>query len=91
MLEPLPTGLFLLAAVLLVISLCQTTYLRAHKREPIVVMALVCGLLNCFSVWLLGGRYGALGAAAGYLGVMCLIVVWGTFIWFRCRARWHAN
>lgn len=90
LLSPLPTGLFLLAAVLFQAAQCQTVYLRAHKQEPIMVMSVVTSLLIGLLVWLLGSRFGPLGAAAGYLGTVLLIVIWETTIWVRCRATWRS-
>jgi len=89
-LPPLPTALFVLAAVLMQVSLCQTAYLRAHKREPLVAMSTVFGLTVGVLVWSLGSRFGAAGAATGYLSAVIMAVAWETRIWLRCRAEWHA-
>jgi O-antigen/teichoic acid export membrane protein len=90
LLPPLPTGLFLLAAVFFQVAQCQTAYLRAHKQEPIMVMSVVTSLMIGLLVWLLGSRFGPLGAAAGYLSTVLLIVIWETVIWVRCRAAWRS-
>lgn len=91
-LPPLPTGLFLLATVLMQISFCQSAYLRAHKKEPLVLLSVAQGVLTGVSTWVLGRHFGATGMAAGYLSVVALIVVpFGTVIWHRCRAAWHAD
>lgn len=85
-----PTGLLLLAAILMQVSQCQSAYLRAHKREPIMVMSVTSSLVIGLLVWLLGSRFGPLGAAAGYLAVVAgYIIPYETAIWFRCRAKWH--
>jgi hypothetical protein len=89
LLSPLPAGFFLLAVVVMQVSQCQTAYLRAHKREPIVVLSVVMSLAIGLAVWLLGSRYGATGAGAGYLAMALIIVGWETRIWLRCRAEWH--
>jgi hypothetical protein len=92
LLPPLPTGLFLLAAVLMQISYPQSAYLRAHKREPFVGLSVVSGVLVGLSTMFLGWRYGATGMAAGYLAVVAVVAVpFGTAIWYRCRAAWHAR
>jgi hypothetical protein len=88
-LHPLPLGLFLIAAVVLQVSLCETIYLRAHRQEPILGMSVVMGSSIGFSVWLLGSRFGPVGAATGYLAVVVGCTLWETRIWFRCRAEWH--
>ena len=90
MLPPLPTGLFLLAAIIMQISQCETAYLRAHKQEPIVVLGVVSSIAIGISVWVFGGRFGPVGAATGYLTLMAgMVLPWETLIWFRCRKEWH--
>lgn len=92
MLPPLPLGMFLLATIFMQISQCQSAYLRAHKQEPILVMSVASSLATGLLVWVLGSRFGPIGAAIAYLGVIALIVVpWGTIIWLRCRTEWHKS
>lgn len=89
LLSPLPTGLFLLATILLVATYPLSTYLRAHKREPFLSLSVSTGVLIGLSTVLLGNRYGAMGVAIGYLGVNILALAIGAMIWYRCRAAWH--
>lgn len=90
-LPPFPTGLFLLATVLMQISYPQSVYLRAHKREPFLGLSVVSSLLIGLLTVLMGSsRYGAAGIAVGYLAVVASVVVpIGSVIWYRCRAAWH--
>ncbi len=90
LLAPLPIALFLGGMLLMQISQCETAYLRAHKQEPIVVMSVTTSLGIGAVVWVFGGRYGPMGAAAGYLAMAAVLVIWETVIWARCRALWHA-
>ena len=90
-LSPFPTAMLLVAALLGHISFSQSTYLRAHKREPMVVVSVASSLAIGAAVWLLGSRYGPSGAAAGYLAVWVIAVVWGHTIWRRCRLAWHGD
>lgn len=90
LLAPLPTGLLLLAVVLLQISQCQSAYLRAHKREPIMVTSVVSCLAMGLLVWVLGRSFGPMGATVAYLATVAILLLpWQTAIWFRCRALWH--
>ena len=90
LLEPLPAGLFFLGIVLGQVSQCQSAYLRAHKKEPFLVLNIVYSLANGLLVWGLGRQWGALGASIGYLAAMSLICIpMGTVIWYRCRLQWH--
>lgn len=92
LLKPLPTAFLLLAAILMHISYCQSAYLRAHKRDPIVIMSVTSSLAIGVLVWFLGKNFGPTGATAGYLFVAaCYIIPYETFIWFRCRKQWHKS
>lgn len=90
LLGPYPTGILLLAMVLMQVGQCQTAYLRAHAREPIMVLSVTTGIASGVMIWFWGRRYGPLGAAFGYLTVIVGSVIWETVVWFRCRAKWHA-
>lgn len=89
MLPPWPTGIFLLASVIIHIPQCQIIYLRAHKQEPTMSMGITTNLTVGLLVWLLGSRFGAIGASYAYLIVSIVIFAWTTPIWLRCRAEWH--
>ncbi|MCX5662603.1 MAG: hypothetical protein NTW19_23225 [Planctomycetota bacterium] len=84
------TAVLVLNGVLTQMSMCQSFYLRAHKREPLMVMSLVVGLLQGLLVWWWGSQYGAMGAAVAALVSMGLVgLPWETAIWFAARKRWH--
>jgi O-antigen/teichoic acid export membrane protein len=90
LLEPLPVGLFCIGIVLGQVSQCQSAYLRAHKKEPFLILNIIYSLTNGLMVWGFGKQWGALGASIGYLAAMSLICIpMGTVIWYRCRLKWH--
>jgi len=90
MLPPLPTAIFLLAIILCQVPHCQDAYIRAHKRDPLLLIYVVGYLLIGFLVWLLGKEYGPLGAGCGYLSVVLCIFVPGIMtVWKRSRREWH--
>jgi O-antigen/teichoic acid export membrane protein len=91
MLAPLPTGLFLLAAIFMQISQCLVVYLRAHKQEPILLPSVIMNVVSGLLVWLMGSRFGPLGAAAGYFSQLIISSIWVGTIWWRCRAEWHKS
>jgi O-antigen/teichoic acid export membrane protein len=88
----LPVTLLLGQRILNVGISALASYLRAHKREPMMVPALVGAILTGFSTWLLGAQYGPTGAAAGFL---LLTILWGVpscyFVFRRCRKLWHSK
>jgi hypothetical protein len=88
MLEPFPTGLLLLAAILMHISQCQTAYILAHKRAPFVAQALISGLATGITTLTLGRSFGPVGIATGYLLVVAAFIIpYETALWRRCRAE----
>ncbi len=89
LLPPLPFVIFLTAQVISVIFFPFSLYLRAHKREPLLVLSVVQGLLVAALTLTLGKIYSATGMALGYLFVNMTIVPFVAVIWHRCRIAWH--
>lgn len=90
-LAPLPIGLFLFGSVLMQVAGCLSSYLRAHKREPFAILSLVTSTVLGLLVWLLGTRYGPIGAAVSYLGVWAFILVAVSVVFVRLREEWHRD
>lgn len=87
----LPCAVLLGAVVLLQVSYAQSSYLRAHKREPFLGLSVIGAGLIGASTWYFGSRHGALEMALGYFAVVALFTLpVGTIIFARCRRRWHA-
>ncbi|MCY2986362.1 MAG: hypothetical protein NTY19_00590 [Planctomycetota bacterium] len=86
MLGPAVTGLFLLAILVFHFPSCQAFYVRAHKREPLLLVSIVsCSLIGGSVAWA-GQFYGPLGTAWAYLAVVAgCIFPWQTWVWWRCR------
>ncbi len=89
LLSPAATGYLLLATILLAASLPMSTYLRAHKREPLLALSVTSGLVNGIVVVILGKYYSAEGMAIGYLAVTAALIPFVALIWHRRRAEWH--
>ena len=89
MLAPLPTLLFLLGAIGVQVSSCFSNYLRAHKKEPIMLLGVSVGLTTGLLVWILGSKYGPLGAGVSFFLVTLLSLPLIFKIWKRCRYEWH--
>lgn len=87
-----PTAILAAAFLLIHAPRCQTLYLRAHKRDPLLVAGVVVQGLIGILVVILGHRFGPTGAAVGLLSVvMFLYVPWWTWIWSTSRRAWHAE
>jgi hypothetical protein len=89
LLAPVPLALFLTATVLMVSTVSQSSYLRAHKRDPLAIVSVVLGLLTAVTVCLLA-KYSTITAiAAGYLALVLATAVTIMLVWTRCREAWH--
>jgi O-antigen/teichoic acid export membrane protein len=91
LLPPLPTGFFLLGQLLMVVSSPFSTYLRAHKEEPVMVVSVTAAIAIALATLILGRHFSATGVSIGYFLVHVVAVPFVFLIWFRCRAKWHAG
>lgn len=91
LLSPSTTACLLVATIILVASLPMSTYLRAHKKEPLLGISIAGGALTGFVVIIAGKYYSVEGVALGYLGVMAVVTPFVGLVWQRCRAEWHVH
>lgn len=90
----LPVSLFALLMFTVFLNhivCCQAAYLRAHKREPFLVMAIAVAVLTGLSTVLTGRLWGSAGVTIGYFfcgGIF--YVVAATHVFLQCRREWHA-
>lgn len=90
---PIPLfALLMLAIFLNHIVNCEAVYLRAHKREPFLVLAVLAAVVIASSTLVAARLWGVAGVVIGYFvcGGM-LYVAAGTAIFVRCRRLWHAG
>jgi hypothetical protein len=90
LLPPGPTALLLAAAVALVQCQAITTYLRAHRKDPLTAAWTVNGLLALAVALVLARAFSAPGVAVGHFVVALVALPLFTFVWLRRRAEWHA-
>lgn len=70
---------------------CQAAYLRAHKREPFLILSIVMAAATALSTVATGRFFGATGVTIGYFfcgGIFYVVVA--TYIFVRCRRLWHS-
>jgi hypothetical protein len=72
------------------LTFAQACYLRAHKREPFMIVSLLFAVGMIVSAPPLANYFGATGMAAGYLLLQLTIpVAGGSWIFFVKRRAWH--
>jgi O-antigen/teichoic acid export membrane protein len=89
LLPPSPTAYLLLGTIVVSALLPMATYLRAHKKEPLLGLSVISGILTGIAVVVLGKYYSAEGVAVGYLAVSATVTPFVALIWHRRRAEWH--
>lgn len=65
------------------------TYLRCHKKEPLLYYSMVTGGLCCLSTLILGSEFGVIGMTGGYCAIIFLMAFWAHHIFKSLRVKWH--
>lgn len=65
------------------------TYLRCHKKEPLLINSVVGGILCLFSTVLLGKYFGVNGVTSGYCLISLLMFPWTYYIFKTKKSKWH--
>lgn len=91
----LPPWAFLLLLLTMIMShvlFSEALYMRAHKREPLLVQATVVAILLGISTVTLARFYDANAVTIGYfvLGGI-LSTVWGTYVFVTKRREWYGR
>lgn len=90
LLPPFPILILVLALTAHVTMHGLSVYVHAHKQDPLAAVQICGNTAIGLAVWWFGSRYGATGAAAGYLAVATILMLPATsVIWNRCRREWH--
>jgi len=89
-LPPWAFALLLLTTMTNHVVFSEALYLRAHKREPFLVQALVVAIVLTISSLFLGRIWGANGVTVGYFVIAGLFgLPWGTYIFVTKRHEWY--
>ncbi|WP_343567422.1 hypothetical protein [Sphingobacterium sp.] len=65
------------------------TYLRCHKKEPMLFQSIGIGILCAGSTVLMGKRFGVNGIALGYCIITVISLMWTISIFLSKRKEWH--
>ncbi len=88
LLPMLPIIIFMAAEVLHQISLAQSSYLRAFKRDPFLILSVVIGCTVGISTVMSAKFFGVTGMSVVYFAAVLIALVWGSLIFVRCRREW---
>ena len=68
---------------------CWATYLRCHKKEPLLLNSVVVGILCCMSTIGLGNLYGLYGMVIGFSVLRLVSLTWIYLIYKKKKYEWH--
>jgi len=89
-LSPLPLAVMCVSYLINNAVFGLATYLRCHKKEPLLIQSIVFAILTALSTLTLGKAYGVLGITLGYLTLVILVCApWVTGIFITKRKQWH--
>jgi hypothetical protein len=91
LLNPLPFGCLLAASLMNHLVFCEAYLLRAHKKEPFLLLSVVIACLAAVSIYVLARPFGALGASIAYLACSLTSLVWGTRIFLSKRKAFECQ
>lgn len=85
----LPMLFMMIPIILNLIVGSWATYLRCHKREPMLVQSVVMGILCSLSTFVLGNYFGVIGMTLGYMILSIIGFIWTYFIFTNKKKEWH--
>lgn len=68
---------------------CWATYLRCHKKEPLLLNSIVVGILCCFSTLIIGNLYGLIGMTVSFALLRFMSLTWIYNIYKNKKNEWH--
>ena len=68
---------------------CWATYLRCHKKEPLLLNSVVMGILCCISTVTFGSLYGVYGITIAYALLRIVSLIWINYVYRYKKKEWH--
>ena len=65
------------------------TYMRCHKKEPLLMQSVTIGILCSISTLTLGNSFGVMGITSGYLALTIIGFIWTYFTFINKKKEWH--
>ncbi len=65
------------------------TYMRCHKKEPLIVQSVVMAVFCTLSTFFLGHSFGVMGMTLGYLILNIVGFIWVYIIYISKKRAWH--
>ncbi len=89
LLTPLATSHLLLATILYSSTVPASMYLRAHKKEPLLLLSVIVGVASLITYIVLAKYYSISAIALGYLSISIIVCPSVFVVWHFSRIKWH--
>lgn len=91
LLPPFPAAFFLGGTVILCSGLPMSTYLRAHKKEPLLLISVLCGIFTSSAIFLSAKYYSIDEIAIMYFISILIFTPFIFLVWLRFRKNYHSR
>ncbi|MGV8120912.1 MAG: hypothetical protein AB2L14_14225 [Candidatus Xenobiia bacterium LiM19] len=81
--------LFLFSTLLTTIATMLGHYMRAHKKEPYMIISVLIGLSSSIVVLLMGKWFSVTGIAWGLFTLNCIFIIPILMVFLHYRSEWH--
>jgi hypothetical protein len=78
-----------IALIIQVIINNFAVYLRAHKKEPYLLLSIFAGLLQGTCVIVIGRLFSYEGITIGFAAIQTILSLPAFIIWLHCKITWH--
>ena len=80
-----------IALIMQVIINNLAVYLRAHKKEPYLLLSIGAGVLQGTCVIVIGRFFSYEGITLGFAAIQTFLLLPAILIWLYCRTKWHMS
>jgi O-antigen/teichoic acid export membrane protein len=87
LLSPMSIAFLLIAQILQVVSIPFSSYMRAHKKEPVMFLSVMQGVCIASCTWYFGKYYAVLDIAISYLVINFVSLPMIINLWYRFREK----
>jgi hypothetical protein len=91
LLPPFPAAFFLGGTVILCSGLPMSTYLRAHKKEPLLLISVLCGIFTISAIFISAKYYSINMIAIMYFTSILIFTPFIFLVWLRFRKKHHSR
>lgn len=91
LLPPFPAAFFLGGTVILCSGLPMSTYLRAHKKEPLLLVSVLCGIFTSSAIFLSAKYYSIDVIAIMYFTSILIFTPFIFFVWLNFQKKHHSK